>query len=118
MAAIFFASSQQDVPDLPGGLSGYSGHFIGYALLGALAIRGFAGAAWRGVTLRAAGWTVLFCAVYAVTDEWHQSVVPNRFVDPLDWMADVAGAIAGAGAVLAAAALRRRRRLNAQTRDV
>ena len=110
MAAIFFASNQQDVPDLPGGLSGYTGHFLGYALLGVLAIRGFAGATWRGVTWRAAMWTVLLCAVYAVTDEWHQSVVPNRFLDPLDWLADVAGAVAGAGAVLVVAQLRRRRR--------
>jgi VanZ family protein len=117
MAAIFFASSQQDVPDLPGGLSGYSGHFVGYALLGALAIRGFAGAAWAGVTLRAALWAVLFCGAYAATDEWHQSIVPNRFPDPLDWMADVAGAAAGATAVLAAAKLRPRAR-GAQTRDV
>ena len=110
MAAIFFASSQQDIPDLPGGLSGYTGHFLGYGLLGVLVIRGFAGATWRGVTWRAFVWTVLFCAVYAVTDEWHQSAVPNRFVDPLDWMADVAGAIAGAGVVLAAAHVRRRAR--------
>jgi hypothetical protein len=62
MAAIFFASSQEHVPDLPGGLSGYSGHFLAYALLGVLAIRGFAGATWRGVTWRAAMLTVLFCA--------------------------------------------------------
>lgn len=117
MAAIFFASNQSDVPDLPGGLSGYTGHFIGYGILGVLAIRGFSGASWRGVTPRAAVWTVVFCAVYAVTDEWHQSVVPNRFVDPFDWLADVAGAVAGAGAVLVAARLRPRRR-GAQTRDV
>lgn len=117
MAAIFFASSQQDVPDLPGGLSGYTGHFLGYGLLGILAIRGVAGAAWAGVTLRAAVWTVLFCAAYAVTDEWHQSLVPNRSVDPLDWTADVLGAIVGAGVVLGAAKLRQRRE-GAQTRGV
>lgn len=117
MAAIFFASSQENIPDLPAGLSGYTGHFLGYAILGALAIRGFAGATWRGVTAIAARWAVLLSAIYAVTDEWHQVAVPNRFVDPLDWLADVAGAVAGAGVVLAIAHLRRRPR-SARTRDV
>jgi VanZ family protein len=117
MAAIFLASNQQDVPDLPAGLSGYTGHFLGYGLLGILAIRGFAGAAWRGVDARAAVWAVLLCAVYAMTDEWHQSLVPNRSVDVLDWTADVAGAIAGVAVVLLMAQARRRA-AGPRTRDV
>ncbi len=42
MAAIFVLSSQSTIPDLPGGLSNHTGHFIGYGMLGALALRGFA----------------------------------------------------------------------------
>lgn len=34
-----------------------------------------------------------FCAVYGALDEWHQSFVPGRDADFLDWTADVAGAI-------------------------
>ncbi len=40
MAAIFQPSSLSDRAVLPGGLTDYTGHFIGYGLLGALAIRG------------------------------------------------------------------------------
>lgn len=35
-------------------------------------------------------WTVV--ALFAATDEWHQSFVPGRSCDLLDWIADVAGA--------------------------
>jgi hypothetical protein len=54
MALIFAASSMTAVPDLPVGLSSYAGHLIGYALLSGLALRGFAGATWDGVTPTAA----------------------------------------------------------------
>jgi VanZ family protein len=110
MTAIFVASSQTSVPDLPGGLSGYAGHFIGYVLLSALAVRGFSGAAWSGVSWRSAALGVALSAAYGLSDEWHQSFVPDRFMDPRDWFVDVLGSVAGALGVLAAASLVRRRR--------
>jgi hypothetical protein len=108
MAAIFFASSISDVPDLPGGLSNYTGHMIGYGLLGVLAVRALAGARWAGVTSRAAVAAVVFCAVYGVTDEVHQMFVAQRTSDIHDWFADVGGASIAVVFVLAAARLIRR----------
>jgi VanZ family protein len=49
------------------------------------------------VTGRAAMWSaVLFCALIGVTDEFHQSFVPNRSGnDPWDWLADTLGGFLG-----------------------
>ncbi len=95
MGAIFVASSMTAVPDMPAGLNNYTGHAIGYGLLGALAFRAFAGAAWRGLTPAAGLRAVLLSSVYGVTDEFHQSFVPNRTPDVHDWIADTAGALIG-----------------------
>ena len=110
MIAIFVASSMTDVPDLPGGLSNYTGHLVGYAVLGVFAIRAFAGAKWSGVTGGAAGRAIALCAVYGVTDEIHQMFVANRMPDVADWCADVAGAVLGVLTVLAVARVIVRRR--------
>lgn len=32
------------------------------------------------------------CSLYGISDEWHQSFVPQRSPDPLDWVADTLGA--------------------------
>ncbi len=75
-------------------------HAGAYAVLGALVA-----AALRGTRLRPGRvvvLAVLVAAAYGATDEWHQSYVPGRDADPLDWAADASGAILGAaGAVLA-----------------
>jgi VanZ family protein len=39
------------------------------------------------------GAPILFAACYGITDEIHQYYVPNRDMDPLDLLADAAGAI-------------------------
>lgn len=39
---------------------------------------------------------VALAAGYGVVDELHQSRVPGRSPDPLDWVADLLGALAGA----------------------
>ena len=110
MGAIFYASSMTAVPDLPGGLTDKTGHLIGYALLGALAIRGFAGATWAGITTGPAVRAVLLSAAYGATDEFHQKFVANRTPDILDWCADVIGAVLGVAIVLVAARVVQRRR--------
>jgi VanZ family protein len=103
MAAIFAASSLSAVPSLPGGLSDYTGHFIGYTLLAALAIRAFARARWSGVNGRSAWKAVVMSSLYGVTDEFHQSFVPGRSPSAADWCVDTAGACVGVGLVMAAA---------------
>lgn len=35
---------------------------------------------------------ISFCSLYGITDELHQSWVPGRDSDPLDWLADTIGA--------------------------
>lgn len=110
MAAIFVASSMSTVPSLPGGLTDYTGHFIGYTLLGVLALRGFAGATWRGVTTRAARQAVFMSSLYGVSDEFHQAFVPGRSPSFANWCVDTLGALVGAALVVAAARFVARRR--------
>jgi VanZ family protein len=103
MAAIFAASSLSAVPSLPGGLSDYTGHFIGYTLLAALAMRGFARGRWSGVNGRSGWQAVVMSSLYGVTDEFHQSFVPGRSPTVADWCVDTLGACVGVGLVMAAA---------------
>jgi VanZ family protein len=108
MVVIFVASSVQDVGPLPGGLSDKSWHSAGYAVLGALMLRGLAAARWSRVTVLRAAAAVVLSTLYGVSDEWHQSFVPGRSPDVLDVAADAVGSTIGALAVLAAAAAVRR----------
>jgi VanZ family protein len=110
MGAIFYASSMTSVPDLPAGLSNYTGHMIGYGLLGGLAIRAFAGARWAGIGAGAATRAMLLSAAYGASDEFHQRFVANRTPDIHDWFADVGGALLGVALVLVVARAVRRRR--------
>jgi VanZ family protein len=110
MAAIFFASSQTQLPDLPAGLSNYTGHFIAYGALGVSALRAFAGAAWAGVVARQACKATIFASLYGVTDEVHQVFVANRSPGADDWVADTLGALTGVGLVLLLARIQRSRR--------
>lgn len=36
--------------------------------------------------------SLVFCSLYGLSDEWHQSFVPGRDADLLDWVADTLGA--------------------------
>jgi VanZ family protein len=100
MAAIFAVSGVPDLTVLPVDVSDKTAHAGAYALLGALALRGFAGAAWAGCTATAAwkAWTL--ATAYGLSDEWHQSFVPGRTASFGDIAADAAGAAMGALAVL------------------
>ena len=42
--------------------------------------------------LRAAVLAFLLSGLYGISDEWHQSFVSTRSSDPMDWLADCAGA--------------------------
>jgi VanZ family protein len=109
LAAIFVASSLPGLPDLPAGLSDYTGHFVAYLSLGVLLLRAVAGARWSGVTAASARTAWIWAAVYGITDEVHQVWVPNRVPSIADWLADAAGAASGVAIVLWIARRRRRR---------
>ncbi len=103
---LYWESSRANpFPFLPAGLLAQDKllHAGAYAVLGvlvALALSARLGPA-RAVVLAAA-----IAAAYGASDEWHQSFVPGRDPDPLDWAADLVGGTAGAA--VAALALRGR----------
>lgn len=92
MAAIFALSS------IPGsrvpGRWGYLPHFAEYAVLGLLA---FLSLRRRSRVVRPFAVAILLASLYAASDELHQSFVPGRTPDVLDWAVDSLGAVAGAG---------------------
>jgi VanZ family protein len=75
-----------------------TGHLFEYAVLAMLLNRALRGqstdqpVAW---SWRRAGWALGLAAAYALTDEWHQSMVTTRFGSGWDVLIDVAGAAMG-----------------------
>lgn len=96
-AAIFVQSSlpaSKSVPDWPG--SDKLLHGLAYAILGALFFRAYR-ATNRATDAGRALWiSILFAALYGITDEVHQYFVPERSADWLDAAADMAGGAVGA----------------------
>ena len=90
---------------IPSAVSVFSpiAHFTEYAVLASLLVFG---AGHRRLTVSLALLVLLACSVYGASDEFHQSFVPGRTPDPVDWATDTAGAGLAIGAVLA---VRRRR---------
>lgn len=92
---IYLGSDQPQVtfPDLGilNELGSVAGHFVEYAVLMALLARAF-----RGGTRMPAKyvWPVAYAlvALYGLSDEYHQSFVPGRDPNVLDWVTDMAGA--------------------------
>ncbi len=75
------------------GRFGTLGHFVIYAILGALLTVPLGRYRPRGETVAiAAG----LAALYAISDEFHQSFVPLRTPDVADWGVDTLGAFCGA----------------------
>lgn len=94
MALIFYLSSRPapeflstDKIDFEDKLA----HVLAYWVLAALCLRGIL---WNGkVSLRTAlAGAALLSALYGASDEIHQSFVPERSSEFLDWAADVIGA--------------------------
>jgi VanZ family protein len=88
-AGLIFALSS--IPDLGTGLGGWDlllrkiAHAGEYAVLGALLVR----------ALRRPGAAVVFGALYAVSDEVHQSFVAGRMGSPVDVAIDTVGVVCG-----------------------
>jgi hypothetical protein len=73
-------------------------HGLAFAILSGLTARAVRAAGWGTLRILLAAATV--ASLYGAMDEWHQSFVPGRDPDPWDWVADTAGAIVGAAAVV------------------
>jgi len=93
MAYIFYLSHQPSL-DLPQLFPNQDKvmHFGAYAVLGVfllgalpMALTGFGNAQIVFATLLA--------SLYGISDEFHQSFVPGRSPDVLDWLADTSGAL-------------------------
>lgn len=83
------------------------GHFVEYLLFGAA----LANALRLHVSpRRALVLAVVVASLYGVTDELHQSFVPMRSCDPLDWLVDTVAAAVGGLAAHALLAQRKKKR--------
>ena len=101
MVAIFLVSHSSSPPEPPGTLSDVGAHGIAYAGLGALMLRGVAGARWSRVTVGTAAVSAVLTILYGMTDEFHQSFVPDRTAEVRDLIADATGAVTAAGSIWA-----------------
>ena len=94
MGGIYFLSAQSNLP-LPvegwwSGLLSWIAHFTEYAVLASLlwlALRSSPRLARHATAIAFA-----LAALYALSDEVHQSFVPGRTPDVRDWLVDLAGA--------------------------
>ena len=100
-AALIFALTSvpgNAVPDVGVHSADKLAHIVLYAILGALATRAMWGDARPlvVVVIAAAG-----ASLFGALDEVHQSIVPGRSADMMDWVADSIGGLTGAVAVAA-----------------
>ncbi len=74
-------------------------HFIEFAVLLLLCVAALKW--WRGITTPLSiGGAMLFCIAFAISDEWHQSLVPDRFGTLTDVVIDSLGVSAAGVALL------------------
>ncbi|MFW6437542.1 MAG: thioredoxin [Armatimonadota bacterium] len=102
------------VPRVPGpDIAGFDkvGHLVAYGILGVLLMRGFYYCQ-RLTYARAAAWTLIAGGLFGALDEWHQSFIPSRSMELLDFAADFTGL------VLAVVAVGTWHRLNTRTDEV
>ncbi len=65
-------------------------HMTAYFIMGVFAWRSFRHSFSKVSQLEFL--TVIFCSLYGLSDEWHQSFVVGRSSEVLDWIADTFGA--------------------------
>jgi len=110
---LYFLSDRALPPDLLPRFAGADklAHAAAYAGFGALLLLPLRKLAIPGgaAVLAAAA----LASAYGAADEWHQSHVPGRDADPIDWLADTGGGALGAAGL--GRALRRRARVGRAT---
>ena len=90
-----------------------AGHFTEYAILGLLAVRAFVASSHLSLRRHWSLAAFILVAVYALTDEYHQSFVPTRTASIYDSFIDIAGGLTA----LALAMWRNRRSPEHDTRN-
>lgn len=93
MGVIFFLSSRPDLPSLrltPLNLQNVLGHLFEYGVLAYLLARALDR---PPATRHAHLWAMVITMLYAASDEWHQTFVPGRHGDLLDWLVDIIAAL-------------------------
>lgn len=100
MGTIFFLSHQSgdsiDLGQIPG--TDKLAHMCIYGLLAATVIFAHRQSTKKKFPLQVCGITLVVCLFYGLSDEFHQSFVPGRFVSGADVLADViGGALVSAG---------------------
>lgn len=98
MALLFYLSSQPslETPMLFPGQDKLF-HAVAYGVLGSFlllalpAARGGSGYGWAQIQT-----ATVIASLYGISDEFHQSFVPGRQADVLDWVADTTGALLAA----------------------
>ncbi len=93
MGTIFFLSHQSgdnlDLPSFPG--ADKLAHMFAYGTL-AFSVLWCSGKKGLDKPRHTVVLTVLFCLLYGISDEYHQSFIPFRSVSVFDLFADIAGA--------------------------
>jgi len=100
MALIFFLSSRP-LPPAGKALPDWANHAIAYGILSILACRALEGGLRAPLSFPRAAVAIAFCALYGMSDEWHQSFVPSRTAEARDVMSDTVGASLAAAAFAA-----------------
>ena len=70
-------------------------HAAAYFVMGFLAWHGFKHSVSSPVMLGL--FSIIFCSLYGLSDEWHQSFIVGRESDSADWAADTLGSILAIG---------------------
>ena len=70
-------------------------HFLGYALLGGLFLRGFSHSRFKENYKSIMIFSIILTGIYGAGDEFHQQYVPYRSSDVLDLLFDFLGGIFG-----------------------
>lgn len=95
MGIIFFLSHQPgdqlDVADLP--FLDKIGHFVFYGILAGTILLVPSQEFKRSRPVLTVVIAVSICFIYGITDEFHQSFIPHRFVSAADILADAMGAL-------------------------
>ena len=107
-SALIFAASSGSSTGIRLPVSGLDKavHFVVYAVWALLGLAALSRQFPRLSLRRRAVLAALGAAAYGLSDELHQMFVPGRHADPLDWLADVAGAAAAVATCGALARLR------------